>query len=41
MSKPTLPNSREYVPYDNGVNPDSAQLPDDNYPVIPDSTAIF
>ena len=41
MSKPTTPNAPDLVLYSDGVDPDSAQLPDDNDPVIPDGTAVF
>ena len=39
--KPTNPNAHEHVPYSNGVDPDSVKVPEDNDPVMPDSTPAF
>ena len=36
-----VPKAREYVPYSDGVDPYSTQFPNDNNPIMPDSTAFF
>ena len=41
VTKPTSPNARENVSYSDVVEPYSAQLPEDNDPVMPDRTAVF
>ena len=41
MSKPTTPNAPEHAPYSDGVDPDSAHLPDDNNYVVLNGTTVF
>ena len=41
MSRPTKPNPPDHIPYSDGVDPDSVELPEDNDPVGPDGTAVF
>ena len=41
MSKPTKPSPPDHIPYSDGVDPDSVELPEDNDPVGPDGTAVF
>ena len=41
VTKPTSTNDRENVPYSDDVDPDHSQLPEDDDPVMPDSTAVF
>ena len=41
MAKSTNANARDYVPYSDGVDPDSVKLPENNGPVMPDGTAPF
>ena len=41
MAFPPKPPSSPYVPYSDGVEPNSLQLPDDNDPVDADGTSVF
>ena len=40
-SKLTAPDAPDHVPYSNGVDQDSTQMPDDDNPIMPDGTIIF
>ena len=41
MAFPPKPSSSPYVPYSDGVEPNSLQLPEDNDPVDPNGTSVF
>ena len=41
VAKPTNSNSREHVLYSDSFDKDCVKLPEDNDPVMPDSTAAF
>ena len=36
-----MPDISDHSPYSDGIDPDSAHFPGDNYPVMPYSTSIF